>query len=84
MVCLCAAACTAVWHPRALLRYSQPLQAPGLLQLEVFAHPGLGHDEEDLRTMFTLLRDAGADVNVTVPRQVGRGRSDACNVWRNH
>lgn len=37
--------------------------------LEIFAHPGLRHSEESLRTMFSLLRDAGADVNCMLPRQ---------------
>ncbi|GAB4816642.1 hypothetical protein N2152v2_003688 [Parachlorella kessleri] len=36
---------------------------------EVFAHPGMRHSEEKLRAMFTLLRNAGADINRLLPEK---------------
>ncbi len=36
---------------------------------EIFAHPGMRHSEDKLRTMFALLRDAGAEVDRLLPHQ---------------
>ena len=45
---------------------------------EVFGHPGMRHSEDKLRSMFILLRDAGADVNRLLPEKVGKGQCESC------
>ena len=45
---------------------------------EIFGHPGMRHSEDKLRSMFTLLRDAGADMNRLLPEKVGNDHSKLC------